>query len=213
MVKILFFLLISFIFSYIIVDDSDVNQYNAKQSKIIELKDKTACVCFELDKNLEKDENFYLQLKCEDKDSSISYKLNYNFLYQCKNKYKCEKYYLNNYKYDNKPTIHEESSGFHYEYKLMKSFNEANAILVQYNNFHGKTLTLEITSLSVKTALTLIIAFVVVGFVLIVVIVIIVICVYRNKKKAKEMNAQFQSSYVCDNPTVDPITAQENLLE
>ena len=184
-----------------------------KQSNIIELNDKTACVCFELDKNLKIDANVYLQFKCEEKDSSISMKLNYDFFLECSDRYKCDTSFLNNHRYEDKPTIHKERAGFHYEYNFTKPFKEANAILIQYKNFNGNTLTLEITSLSVKTALTLIIAFVVVGFVLIMVIVIIVICVYRNKKKAKEMNAQFQSSYVCDNPTVDPITAQENLLE
>ena len=102
-----------------------------KKPELIELNDETACVCFELDKDLKIDEKFYLQFMCEDEDSSIEKKINFNFLSECNYRYKCDTYYLENYRYNDKPTIHkEESNGFHYEYKLTKSSNDVNAILI-----------------------------------------------------------------------------------
>ena len=208
--KLIFFLLISFIFT----GDSDINQYIVKISELIEIKESTACVCFELDKDLRKDAVFYLQFTCEDKDSSIEKMLNYNFLSKCEHKSKCDIYYLNNYKINDNPTIiKEEDTGFHYEYELKKLSDENNAVLIHYKNFTGITLTLEITSLSVKTIISIIIISIVIGLLFVATVVIIVVCIFHNKNKAKEINEQLKSSFIDDNQSNGPIISRDSLLD
>ena len=131
---------------FMISNNYKIKKYNVEEiffTKAIELKDKTACVCFDLD-NLNKNSTFYLKETCDDINSKIDTTLYYNYIESCDSKTTCDEIYLNNYLENNDRTIEiDNKAGFVYEYKFEYKDESRKAILVQYKNFEGEKLIMQ----------------------------------------------------------------------
>ena len=131
---------------FMISNNYKIKKYNVEEiffTKAIELKDKTACVCFDVD-NLNKNSTFYLKETCDDINSKIDTTLYYNYIESCDSKTTCDEIYLNNYLENNDRTIEiDNKAGFVYEYKFEYKDESRKAILVQYKNFEGEKLIMQ----------------------------------------------------------------------
>ena len=136
---------------FMISNNYKIKKYNVEEiffTKAIELKDKTACVCFDLD-NLNKNSTFYLKETCDDINSKIDTTLYYNYIESCDSKTTCDEIYLNNYLENNDRTIEiDNKAGFVYEYKFEYKDESRKAILVQYKNFEGEKLIMQLLKMN-----------------------------------------------------------------
>ena len=136
---------------FMISNNYKIKKYNVEEiffTKEIELKDKTACVCFDLD-NLNKNSTFYLKETCDDINSKIDTTLYYNYIESCDSKTTCDEIYLNNYLENNDRTIEiDNKAGFVYEYKFEYKDESRKAILVQYKNFEGEKLIMQLLKMN-----------------------------------------------------------------
>ena len=139
---------------FMISNNYKIKKYNVEEiffTKLIELKDKTACVCFDLD-NLNKNSTFYLKETCDDINSKIDTTLYYNYIESCDSKTTCDEIYLNNYLENNDRIVEiENKAGFSYEYKFEYNDESKKAILVQYKNFKGEKFIMVQQTLNSRT--------------------------------------------------------------
>ena len=138
---------------FMISNNYKIKKYNVEEiffTKLIELKDKTACVCFDLD-NLNKNSTFYLKETCDDINSKIDTTLYYNYIESCDSKTICDDIYLNNYEENNNRIEDIESiAGFSYQYKFTYEDENKKAILVRYKNFNGKQFIMQFTFFTLR---------------------------------------------------------------
>ena len=128
---------------FVIVNSLRLKKYNVKPLQKVNLEDESSCICFELDDDIKKDNNIYLNIYSEDKDAKMDKTLYYNYLEKCDNDEFCYENIYNNFtKKEDVYTERDVSDGFSFEYEFLIVDDKYRALMIQYNNFTGKELTM-----------------------------------------------------------------------
>ena len=207
MEKLIFILIISFLFS----SCSIVKKYNITNYNSIELKEESACLCFQLPKETQKDESFYLEMISEEKGAKIDKSLSYYFVDSCDNKKECDgNSYLFKLKND-KPNLETESNGFYYEYLFKVDDNNHKGLMIFYKSFTGNKVTIHLVPFGMGDIFKFLGIFV---LILITFIILIIICCCKCCKRRKKNLpvVEFQNTYGYGNPQNLPIINDENNL-
>ena len=153
-------------------------------------------ICIQIQKDLQKDKNFYLLFESEEESTTINKTIFYNYLdTSCETEIEKD-IDLNNLSniFENtqeQPNLENEDDGFHYEYKINKKEDNHKFALLLVTNFTGENMTLQYNSFSVDAVLIYVVVCIA-GLMAVIIIAIIIVCKCYVSKKAKQM-AQYGS--------------------
>ena len=168
-------------------------------------------VCVELNKDLKKNQKFYILVFTEEKGQTIDKDIHYNITEtSCKN----DKYRdidLTNLKKefektDNNPDEGYDKEGFSYQYTLEKKEDNQKYAFILIKGYSGTEFYVGYSPIDIKQILVIIL--IVVGVVIVAIVVTIIVCCCCCCKKRQQIQGQFQSSYVAE-----PIMPQENIIQ
>ena len=170
------------IISLVFKTNSNIIKVNVKPNDEVILKDKSACVCFQLNDDIKKDNSFYLEVNSEDKGARIDKTIYYNYIDLCDSDDSCEDNTYINYNKNNDITIEkEDSDSFSYEYEFKLDNNKHRAFIIQYKDFTGKELKMKYTT-HTQSDVVLIIVIIISSFFVLSTIVLIIIIFYQRKR-------------------------------
>ena len=154
-------------------------------------------VCMQLSENLIKDADFYMNLES---DTGNITKILYYLLTDksCKDDKVKEINFAELSKYfpdkKDKPDVANEEKGFKYSYEIVKKEDNQKYILLLFQDYTGDKLTVVNSPVGIGEVLVVILIIIgVIIFIVIFVIAIIIICL---RKKNRESQNQYQSSFV-----------------
>ena len=167
-------------------------------------------VCVELNKDLKKDQKFYIVVFTKQKGETIDKDIHYNITEtSCKNdtfdidltnlKKEFEKT-------DNNPDEGDDKEGFSYQYTLEKKGDNQKYAFILIKNYSGTEFYVGYSPIDIKQILVIIL--IVVGVIIVAIVVTIIVCCCCCCKKRQQIQGQFQSSYVAE-----PIMPQENIIQ
>ena len=201
--KILFILLLSFIFSLNV--NYPFTTYIAKPFEKLHLNESKACACFKLSENLQKGDTFYLEVFSDEIEAKINKTLYYNFTDSC-NQNECNE---NSYLYSSKkekPYSDIEENGFFYEYEFLVNDTNITFLKVQYIDFVGNKFSMQYIPINVGDFLRF--SFLLFFLIIIIAVIIIIYCICKCfcRKKSPNLNPEL------NNAVSSPIVQQENIL-
>ena len=205
--KILLLLLIASIHSQTHIKVTQIDDF--EKHKIT--NQNNSLVCVELNKDLKKDQKFYILVFTEEKGQTIDKDIHYNITEtSCKN----DTYRdidLTNLKKefektDNNPDEGDDKQGFSYQYTLEKKEDNQKYAFILIKGYSGTEFYVGYSPIDIKQVLVIILS--VVGVVIVAIVVTIIVCCCCCCKKRQQIQGQFQSSYVAE-----PIMPQENIIQ
>ena len=167
-------------------------------------------VCVELNKDLKKDQKFYIVVFTKQKGETIDKDIHYNITEtSCKNdtfdidltnlKKEFEKT-------DNNPDEGDDKEGFSYLYILEKKEDNQKYAFILIKGYSGTEFYVGYSPIDLTKILVIILS--VVGVIIVAIVVTIIVCCCCCCKKRQQIQGQFQSSYVAE-----PIMPQENIIQ
>ena len=205
--KILLLLLIASIHSQTHIKVTQIDDY--EKHKIS--NQRNSLVCVELNKDLKKDQKFYIIVFTEEKGKTIDKEIYYNITEtSCKND-KSRDIDLTNLKKefektDNNPVEGDDKEGFSYQYTLEKKEDNQKYAFILIKDYSGTEFYVGYSPIGIKQILVIILS--VVGVIIVAIVVTIIVCCCCCCKKRQQIQGQFQSSYVAE-----PIMPQENIIQ
>ena len=192
--KTLFFWLLFFLYNSQIIN---LTVFQLKDYESITIQKSSGLVCYELHKDIELNEDFYVQIFSDEKDKSINRTIYYNLTdISCIN--------LNNLPIDfdnlasefiysiKKPTDYEEKYALFHEYKITKNKEKQKFMLMLFKDFTGEKFTLKY---SAHSGLQVISVIIVIVILILIIIIIICVCACRCicRRRNKEVYLQDES--------------------
>ena len=194
--KTLFLLLFSLIYSQIV----NLDVFKLKDYENITINKQSGLICYELHKDFKTDNEFYLQISCDEADKNMSKTIFYNLT-----DVSCE--HFNNLKIDFKNLKSEftyiqepresteGSKGFFYEYGITKKEDKQKFMLMLFYGFTGEKFSLTYAPISAVRVLTfLIVILLLILFSIIVLCICLCIRCRRNKSAFPQYPTQISKT-------------------
>ena len=212
MKKILFFLLLSLIYS------ATLQVFQVKNWDKIKVKGQNGLVCYELNNAISEDNTFYLHISCEDVDKTINKTIYYNFSNVSCTSLKHQEIDINNPKnqFDNildKTYSSTDKPKFRYEYEIKKTSAKQKYMLFLYKDFNGNEFEVGFDPFS-GIGVLIIVLIVIGAIIFLIILVVAIVCLCYRSRKHRATAPQYQISFTQEpQEPKEPIMAEENAIQ
>ena len=192
--KTLFLLLFSLIYSQIV----NLDVFKLKDYENITINKQSGLICYELHKDFKTDNEFYLQISCDEADKNMSKTIFYNLTDVSCNDLNNLPIDFNNLKSQFTYSIKEPKvpieggNGFFYEYNIKKK-EDKKFMLTLFYDFTGTKFSISYAPVSINKIVNVVkVLFFL--FIFIIILIIVCICICIGNRRLKSTAPQFQTS-------------------